>query len=90
MACELCREGDLWIKTCRTPSGTLIKICDLCYAEHATELIIVPGDMVVTARCDGCGHYGNPREFQEVRLGGRKGAYSGLCPGCGEEGEGRR
>ncbi len=41
MSCELCREGDMWIKTCKSPSGTLLKVCDLCYAEHATELMRV-------------------------------------------------
>jgi integrase len=40
--------------------------------EHASILAIVPGDHVVTARCEGCGTYGNPREFSEVGLGGVK------------------
>jgi hypothetical protein len=29
--------------------------------------------------------YGNLREFAEVRLGGRKGAYSGICGACPEQ-----
>jgi hypothetical protein len=47
-------------------------------------LVIVPGDHVVVARCNGCGTYGNPRGFADVRLGGRKGAYSGTCAACAE------
>lgn len=82
MACELCGGGDEWIKTCLTPDGSRLEVCDLCHAEHEGELTIVPGDRVVTARCGSCGAYGNPREFPEVRLGGRKGAYSGTCKGC--------
>jgi hypothetical protein len=35
--------------------------------------------------CDGCGTYGDPREFTEVVLGGRRGALSGMCGGCAEE-----
>ena len=55
--------------------------------EHAAELVVVAGDHVVTARCNGCGAHGNPRYFEGVTLGGRKGAYSGTCAACaGEEG----
>ena len=36
--------------------------------------MIVPGDRTVAARCDSCWRYGNPREFAEIRLGGRKNA----------------
>jgi hypothetical protein len=85
MSCELCGAGDAWIKTCLTPSGSRLLVCDPCYEEHRSELIIVPGDTVVTARCEGCGRYANPREFSEVALGGRKGAYSGTCAECAEK-----
>ena len=30
MACELCGGGDLWIKTCPTPKGTRLLVCDPC------------------------------------------------------------
>ena len=64
------------------PGGYRLLVCDPCYGEHDSELRIVPGDIVVTARCDSCGRYGNPREFSEVALGGRKGAYCGTCQAC--------
>ncbi len=86
MACELCGGGDPWIKTCLTPSGSSLLVCDPCHAEHEPELRIVCGDVVVTARCDACGAYGNPRGFSGLRLGGRKGAYSGTCESCAREG----
>ena len=85
MACELCGGGDLWIKTCLTPEGSRLLVCDPCHAEHAAELTIVSGRLVVTARCDSCGAYGNPREFSGLRLGGRKGAYAGRCAECAQE-----
>jgi len=85
MACELCGGGDAWIKNCLTPEGSRLMVCDSCHAEHAAELILVPGRLVVTARCDSCGAYGNPREFSGTRLGGRKGSYSGTCQACAEE-----
>jgi hypothetical protein len=76
----------MWIKTCRTPEGSRLLVCDPCYAEHSLVLVIVPGDRVVMARGDSCWRYGNPREFVEVRSGGRKNAYSGKCAECvGEE-----
>jgi ribosome-binding protein aMBF1 (putative translation factor) len=84
MSCELCGGGDEWIKTCLTPAGSRLLVCDPCYEEHASVLVIVPGDRTVTARCDHCWRYGNPREFAEVRLGGRKNAYSGICATCVE------
>jgi hypothetical protein len=85
MSCELCGEGDRWIKTCITPSGSRLLVCDPCYEEHAPVLVIVPGDWGVTARCNLCGHYGNPREFHEAEPGGRKDAYAGTCGMCAGE-----
>jgi hypothetical protein len=82
MSCELCGGGDEWIKTCLTTKGSRLLVCDPCYEEHASVLVIVPGDRTVTARCDLCWCYGNPREFVEVSPGGRKNAYSGTCPEC--------
>ena len=69
MSCELCGGGDKWIKTCLTPEGSRLLVCDPCYEEHASVLVIVPGDRTVTARCDHCWRYGNPREFVEVAPG---------------------
>jgi hypothetical protein len=75
----------MWIKTCRTPEGSRLLVCDPCFKVNATVLVIVPGDRVVMARCDHCWCYGNPRDFVEVRLGGRKNAYSGTCLECAGE-----
>jgi hypothetical protein len=82
MLCDLCGGGDMWIKTCRTPEGSRLLVCDGCYEENTSALVIVPGDRVVTARCDSCWRYGNPRDFAEIRPGGRKNAYSGRCADC--------
>ena len=86
MSCELCGGGDMWIKTCLTPEGSRVLVCDPCYGEYAAVLVIVPGDRTVMARCDSCWRYGNPGEFGEVRPGRRKNAYSGMCSACAEEG----
>jgi hypothetical protein len=86
MSCELCSRGDMWIKTCRSTEGWRLLLCDECYEENVSILVIVPGDRVVMARCDNCWRYGNPRDFVEVSLGGRKNAYSGTCGACAEEG----
>jgi hypothetical protein len=61
-----------------------VSLCDPCWEE--LRLVIVAGDTVVTARCDRCGRYGNPREFRELHPGGRKDAYGGICNSCAEEG----
>ena len=54
MGCAFCGEGDRWIKTCRTPDG-LIRVCDPCWEILSPWLVVVPGDGVVTARCEVCG-----------------------------------
>ncbi len=91
MGCRFCGGGDRWIKTCRATDGFRLRICDPCYATRASELVIVPGSHVVTARCDGCGVYANPREFPQLSPGGRHGAFSGTCGLCtGEGAEGAR
>jgi hypothetical protein len=66
MPCTFCGEGDEWIKTCRTPDG-VIRVCDPCWEALRSWLVIIPGDGVVTARCDGCGSYFNPREMAQFR-----------------------
>jgi hypothetical protein len=88
MACAFCGEGDRWIKTCRT-KDILIRICDPCWEILGVWMVIVPGEGVVTARCDLCGAYFNPRDMAEFSPGGRYNAYSGTCEGCGKEGSRR-
>jgi hypothetical protein len=85
MPCAFCGEGDRWIKTCRT-KDSLIRVCDPCYGVLGSWLVILPGDGVVTARCDLCGAYFNPREMAEVSPGGRHDAYSGTCGTCAKVG----
>lgn len=82
MGCYFCGGGDMWIKTCRTLDGPRIRVCDPCYEIRASELVVVPGDWVVAARCDLCWSYGKPRDFEVANPGGRKGVFSGICPGC--------
>jgi hypothetical protein len=84
MPCAFCGEGDRWIKTCRI-KDILIRVCDPCW-EALPRLVIVPGDEVVTARCDRCGAFFNPREMAEFSTGGRKDAYAGTCGACVGEG----
>jgi hypothetical protein len=81
MPCAFCGEGDRWIKTCRTPDG-LIRVCDSCWEALSPWLVVVPGDWVVTARCDGCRAYFNPREMAEFSPGGRYNAYSWTGEAC--------
>jgi ribosome-binding protein aMBF1 (putative translation factor) len=40
MRCELCGGGDQWIKTCRTTEGSRLLVCDPCYEENASVLVI--------------------------------------------------
>jgi hypothetical protein len=86
MACTFCGEGDRWIKTCRIKDGSRLRVCDPCYEVLGSWLVIIPGDSVVTARCDKCEAYFNPREMTEYSPGGRYNAYSGMCRACAEKG----
>ena len=85
MPCAFCSEGEKWIKTCRS-NDQLIRVCDPCWEVLSPWLVMVPGERVVTARCDGCGGYFNPREMAEVGPGGRYNAYSGTCDACAKVG----
>jgi ribosome-binding protein aMBF1 (putative translation factor) len=58
VSCEVCGGGDMWIKTCLTTDGSRLLVCDECYEENASVMVIVPGDRVVMARCDYCWRYG--------------------------------
>jgi hypothetical protein len=82
MPCAFCEEGDQWIKTCRIKDGSRLRVCDPCWEVLSPWLVIVPGDGVVTARCDRCGVYFSPREMAQVSPGGRYNAYSGTCGAC--------
>lgn len=82
MPCAFCGGGDRWIESCLADDGSRLRVCDPCWEVLGSWLVIVPGDAVVTARCDGCGRYYNPREMAELSPGGRKAAYSGTCQGC--------
>ena len=84
MGCELCGGGDRWIKTRLAPDGSRLRVCDPCWEDRKSDLLIVPADQVVTARSARCGAYGNPRDFPQMRPGGRHGAFSGTCGACTE------
>jgi transcription elongation factor Elf1 len=90
MSCAFCGERDKWIKTCRTADGSRIRVCDPCYEVLGSWLMIVPGDEVVTAHCDGCGAYFNPREMAKISPGGRYNAYAGTCSACSKVPAGQR
>jgi hypothetical protein len=63
-----------------------MRVCNPCYGARASERVILPGDWIVTSRCDQCGTYGNPRDFEDANPGGWKGVYSGTCGACSKEG----
>jgi hypothetical protein len=86
MPCVFCGEGDKWIKTCGTKDGSCIRVCDPCWEVLGPWMVIVPGDWVVMARCDGCGGYFNPRDMVQVTPGGRYNAYAGRCGACAKVG----
>jgi hypothetical protein len=67
----------------RAGEGEPFPACDPCYEANREGLMIVPGLEIVSARCNSCGEWGNPREFSELSKGGRWDAYSGVCISCG-------
>jgi len=86
MACRLCGGGDQWIKTVRDGAGDTFSACDPCYlASDPDSLVIVPGPMSVTGRCDECDRFLNPRELVAIR-GLVKESYRGVCRACANGG----
>jgi hypothetical protein len=84
VSCVLCGGGDQWDKTVRDGEGDTFPICDWCWQADRSGLVIVPGPVVVAARCDRCGGYFNPREIAPTTLrpAARKDAFGGVCRGC--------
>jgi ribosome-binding protein aMBF1 (putative translation factor) len=51
MPCDMCGGGDEWIKTCHTPEGSRLLVCDECYEENATVLVHDQTTFRGTERC---------------------------------------
>ena len=81
MVCHLCGGGDRWIKTVRDGEGGTFPACDPCWLANRDGLVIVPGPFTVTARCDECDGFMNPRELA-VRRALVKEVYRGICRSC--------
>jgi hypothetical protein len=62
--CLLCKSRiDGWSKTGRDGEGETFSVCDPCWEADRSGLVIVPGPVTVTARCDECLELMNPREL---------------------------
>lgn len=60
----------------------LPRLCDPCWlAADPGSLVIVPGPISVTGRCDRCDEFVNPRELA-VRRALVKEVYRGTCVSC--------
>lgn len=82
--CPLCGSRlDKWSKTVRDGEGETFPVCDPCWVADRSGLMIVPGPVTVTARCDGCLELMNPRELA-VRRALVKEVYRGTCARCEE------
>ena len=47
VSCRFCGGVELWIKTCRTLSGEIVRCYDPCYGSLLKVLVIVPGPVCV-------------------------------------------
>jgi len=82
LKCDGCgAEG--WFKTviCRDDRDRGGVLCDACWLHLADRLWIVAGPVTVTARCDECDGFMNPRELVAIR-GLVKESYRGTCVSC--------
>jgi hypothetical protein len=90
LKCSACGHEELALKTVRWKAAPRKGarrwvICDACYEPLSGALWIVAGDFSITARCDVCHRYLNPRELVTSRPGGgykRDVIASGLCASC--------
>ena len=86
MICESCGHEEQALKTVRWRRGKRrFILCDLCYESISKAVWIVPGDFSITARCDECRSYVNPRELVSITPGGahkRDIIASGICREC--------
>ncbi len=89
MRCVSCGVEELALPTVRwrkNGSGNKFVLCNSCLdAPLRSYVWIVPGGFSITARCDSCGAYMNPRDLVTSRPGGgakRDVIASGLCGEC--------
>ena len=70
MSCELCGGGDEWIKTCRTTEGSRLLVCDPCYEENSSVLVIDRwgGYPVVTQAVFSCPSVSIPNRRRKLRF----------------------
>ena len=61
--------------------GHTFPACDPSWLANRDGLVIVPGPVTVTGRCDECLEFMNPRELA-VRRALVKEFYRGTCPAC--------
>ena len=57
-------------------------LCQECYAEVAGEVMIVPGVVTAWGTCERCGEWLSVRDLEDARLGGKRGAWTGVCRAC--------
>jgi len=57
-------------------------LCTACYAEAASEVMIVPGQVTAWGTCRSCGEWFSVRELLDAKPGGRRSAPSGTCGCC--------
>jgi hypothetical protein len=82
VVCDRCGATG-WLKTCRWRDGgeQTFVLCDGCWLPLAGAVWIIPGGSTVTARCDECDGFMNPRELA-VRRALVKEVYRGTCATC--------
>jgi len=89
MRCTRCGVEEAAMKTVRPRSGgaSPFQLCDGCYPALRRWVWIIPGHVTVTARCDACLEFVNPREIvpETLRPAGWKEAYGGTCRMCAQE-----
>ena len=89
MRCVSCGSEEISLPTVRwrkNGHGRKFVVCNTCLDTPLRSYVwLVAGDFSITARCDGCGRYLNPRELvpETLRQGGyKRDVYTGLCASC--------
>lgn len=85
MKCCICGLTAPALKTVRRGDGSGSEasvLCDSCYQPLAGKVWIVPGWSICWGTCRLCGVWVSVNDLEDPRLGGRHGAYSGMCPDC--------
>ncbi len=83
MRCCKCGTEATVLKTCRRRDGDGSGVlCDPCWLPLRELVWVIPGPVACFGRCRSCSGWFSVRELADLKPGGRRDAWMGMCVNC--------